>query len=58
MDENGDFDNTDNSKDPIIALDQAKVRKFAAMAPVVDLESLRGMKLIQAFEITTPPPGN
>ena len=43
MDENGDFDNTDNSKDPIIALDQAKVRKFAAMAPVVDLESLRGM---------------
>lgn len=42
MDENGDFDNTDNSKDPIIAFDQVNARKIAAMAPVVDLESLRG----------------
>ena len=41
MDENGDFDNTDNSKDPIIAFYQANARKIAAMAPVVDLESRR-----------------
>ena len=40
-----DFDNTDNWKDPITAIDQANVRKFAAMGPVVDLESLRGMKV-------------
>jgi len=40
-----DFDNTDNWKDPITAIDQANVRKFAAMNPVVDLESLRGMKV-------------
>ena len=40
-----DFDNTENWKDPITALDQANVRKFAAMDPVVDLESLRGMKV-------------
>ena len=40
-----DFDNTDNWKDPITAIDQANVRKFAAMDPVVDLESLRGMKV-------------
>ena len=40
-----DFDNTDNWKDPIVAIDQANVRKFAAMDPVVDLESLRGMKV-------------
>ena len=39
---NRNFDNTDNSKDPIIVLDQANARKIAAMAPVVDLESLRG----------------
>ena len=39
------FDNTDNWKDPIVAIDQANVRKFAAMDPVVDLESLRGMKV-------------
>ena len=32
-------------KDPITAIDQANVRKFAAMDPVVDLESLRGMKV-------------
>ena len=40
-----DFDNTDNWKDPITAIDQANVRKFAAMNPVVDLESLRGMQV-------------
>jgi len=40
-----DFDNTDNWKDPITAIDQANVRKFAAMDPVVDLESLRGMNV-------------
>lgn len=39
---NGDFGNTNNSKDPIIVLDQANARKIAAMAPVVNLESLRG----------------
>ena len=32
-------------EDPLIAIDQANVRKFAAMDPVVDLESLRGMKV-------------
>ena len=31
--------------DPLIAIDQANVRKFAAIDPVVDLESLRGMKV-------------
>ena len=39
-----DFDNPDWA-DPIIALDQENVRKFAAMDPVVDLESLRGMRV-------------
>ena len=39
-----DFDNPDLD-DPIIALDQENLRKFAAMDPVVDLESLRGMKV-------------
>ena len=39
-----DFDNPDWA-DPIIAIDQANVRKFAAMNPVVDLESLRGMQV-------------
>ena len=39
-----DFDNPDWA-DPIIAIDQENVRKFAAMDPVVDLESLRGMKV-------------
>mgnify|MGYP000870451321 FL=1 len=39
-----DFDNPDWA-DPLIALDQENVRKFAAMDPVVDLESLRGMKV-------------
>ena len=39
-----DFDNPD-WEDPIIGLTQKNVRKFAAMDPVVDLESLRGMKV-------------
>ena len=39
-----DFDFPD-WEDPLIAIDQANVRKFAAMDPVVDLESLRGMKV-------------
>ena len=39
-----DFDNPDWA-DPIIAIDQENVRKFAAMDPVVDLESLRGMRV-------------
>ena len=34
-----DFDN------PIVVLGQSDLRKFAAMDPVVDLESLRGMKV-------------
>ena len=40
-----DFDNTDSWREPIIGRTQKKVRKFAAMNPVVDLESLRGMKV-------------
>jgi len=32
-------------EDPIIGRTQKNVRKFAAMDPVVDLESLRGMKV-------------
>ena len=52
---NGDFGNTNNSKDPIIALDQAKVHKFAAMVPVVDLEFLRGIRVNHIYEIKTPP---
>lgn len=52
---NGDFGNTNNSKDPIIALDQANVRKFAAMVPEVDLEFLRGMRVNHIYEIKTPP---
>ena len=39
-----DFDNP-AWEDPIIGLTQKNVRKFAAMDPVVDLESLRGMKV-------------
>ena len=39
-----DFDNPD-WEDPIIGLTQKNLRKFAAMDPVVDLESLRGMKV-------------
>ena len=45
-----DFDNIENSNDPITALDQANVRKFAAMDPVVDLESLRGMKVKLVYD--------
>ena len=45
-----DFDNIENWKDPITALDQANVRKFAAMDPVVDLESLRGMKVKLVYD--------
>ena len=41
-DEDFDFPDWD---DPLIAIDQTNVRKFAAMDPVVDLESLRGMKV-------------
>lgn len=52
---NGDFGNTNNSKDPIIALDQANVHKFAAMVPVVDLEFLRGIRVNHIYEIKTPP---
>ena len=40
-----DFDNTDSWKEPIIGLTQKNIRKFAAMDPIVDLESLRGMKV-------------
>jgi len=39
-----DFDNP-YLDDPIIALGQSDLRKFAAMDPVVDLESLRGMRV-------------
>ena len=39
-----DFDNPDLD-DPIIALGQSDLRKFAAMDPAVDLESLREMKV-------------
>ena len=39
-----DFDNPD-WEDPIIGRTQKNVRKFAAMDPAVDLESLRGMKV-------------
>ena len=39
-----DFDNPDLN-DPIVALGQSDLRKVAAMDPVVDLESLRGMKV-------------
>jgi len=40
-----DFDNTDSWREPIIGRTQKNVRKFAAMDPVVDLESLRGMRV-------------
>ena len=39
-----DFDNPD-WEDPIIGRTQKNLRKFAAMAPAVDLESLRGMRV-------------
>ena len=44
-----DFDNPDLD-DPIIALGQSDLRKFAAMDPVVDLESLRGMKVKLVYD--------
>ena len=44
-----DFDNPDWA-DPLIALEQENVRKFAAMDPVVDLESLRGMKVKLVYD--------
>ena len=44
-----DFDFPDWN-DPLIAIDQANVRKFAAMDPVVDLESLRGMKVKLVYD--------
>ena len=45
-----DFDNTDSWKEPIIGRTQKNVRKFAAMDPVVDLESLRGMKVKLVYD--------
>jgi len=39
-----DFDNPD-WEDLIIGLTQKNLRKFAAMDPAVDLESLRGMRV-------------
>ena len=44
-----DFDFPDWN-DPLIAIDQANVRKFAAIDPVVDLESLRGMKVKLVYD--------
>ena len=44
-----DFDNPDLD-DPIVALGQSDLRKFAAMDPVVDLESLRGMKVKLVYD--------
>ena len=44
------FDNTDSWKEPIIGRTQKNVRKFAAMDPVVDLESLRGMKVKLVYD--------
>ena len=44
-----DFDNPDLD-DPIVALGQSDLRKFAAMDPVVDLESLRGMKVKLCYD--------
>ena len=46
---NKDFDNPD-WEDPIIGHTQKNVRKFAAMDPVVDLESLRGMKVKLVYD--------
>ena len=40
-----DFDNPDSWREPIIGRTQKNVRKFAAMDPVVDLDSLRGMRV-------------
>ena len=43
------FDDPDLD-DPIVALGQSDLRKFAAMDPVVDLESLRGMKVKLVYD--------
>ena len=40
-----DFVDNPDWEDPIIGRTQKNVRKFAAMDPVVDLESLRGMRV-------------
>ena len=45
-----DFDNTDSWKEPIIGRTQKNVRKFAAMEPIVDLESLRGIKVKLVYD--------
>ena len=45
-----DFDNTDSWKEPIIGRTQKNVRKFAAMDPIVDLESLRGIKVKLVYD--------
>ena len=45
-----DFDNTDSWREPIIGRTQKNVRKFAAMDPVVDLESLRRMKVKLVYD--------
>ena len=45
-----DFDNTDSWREPIIGLTQKNIRKFAAMNPAVDLESLRGMKVKLVYD--------
>jgi len=45
-----DFDNTDSWKEPITGRTQKNVRKFAVMDPVVDLESLRGMKVKLVYD--------
>ena len=44
-----DFDNPDLD-DPIVALGQSDLRKFAAMDPMVDLESLRGMRVKLVYD--------
>jgi len=45
-----DFDNTDSWREPIIGRTQKNIREFAAMDPVVDLESLRGMKVKLVYD--------
>ena len=44
-----DFDNPDLD-DPIEILTNSDAHKFAAMDPVVDLESLRGMKVKLVYD--------
>ena len=45
-----DFVDNPDWEDPIIGRTQKNVRKFAAMDPVVDLESLRGMKVKLVYD--------